>query len=317
MTLGFQFSAGTISGRAHIGTGNLLFGKNNQDGYSLEVLPNCTIATVHDGSSSGRHSEVGAKIGGRLICRLIYDCVCNGSIDTIRTEEEGVFLFEKVRRKFLKRMIQILDYLDIPFCDCIRCVAEQASISVKKQKNVNAEDRCCSLDRLVHDYFLFTTVGLVITPSVSLFFSVGDGVYACNGDLNVLGPFPENAPPYIVYPLTKANYRSEWLRFKLHSVVATEELDSGLIATDGLKELFDKENRHVPGKNIRVGPIEQFWRDDRFYDDGESELITPWLRQLNSEVVRAKQDGDTMHLERSFGLLSDDTTLIAFRKRRV
>lgn len=308
MTLGFQFSAGTISGRAHIGSGNLLLGKNNQDGYNLEVLPNCTIATVHDGSSSGRHSEVGAKIGGRLICRLIYDAVCNGSIDTVQNAEDGELIFEKIRRKFLKRMIQILDYLDVPYCDCIACIVRP---SKDKQSSNHG---CCSLDRLVHNYFLFTTVGLVMTPGVSIFFSVGDGAYAFNGALKILGPFPENAPPYIVYPLTNTAYKTEWLKFKIHAVLPTAELDCGLIATDGISDLLDKENQHIPGKNIQVGPIEQFWMNDRFYDEQEFELITPWLRQLNSEVVRAKKDGDTTRLERSCGLLPDDTTLIVFRR---
>ncbi|MBX9669639.1 MAG: protein phosphatase 2C domain-containing protein [Candidatus Obscuribacterales bacterium] len=317
MTLGFQFSAGTISGRAHIGSGNLLLGKNNQDGYNLELLPNCSIATVQDGSSSGRHSEVGAKIGGRLICRLIYDYVCNGSIDEIKTKEDGALVFERVRRKFLKRMIQILDYMDIPFCGCGSCVVHERSVSVGQLlKEKEKTSRCCSLDRLVHDYFLFTTVGLVITKQVTLYFSVGDGVYACNGDLNFMGPFPDNAPPYIVYPLTSANYPGDWLRFKVHEVLPTKDLDSGLIATDGLNELLEKANQHLPGKDILVGSVEQFWNNDRFYDDREPELITPWLRQLNSEVVRARHDGAGMHLERSFGLLPDDTTLIAFRKRR-
>lgn len=134
-----------------------------------------------------------------------------------------------------------------------------------------------------------------------------------NGRVGEVGPYPDNAPPYIAYSLMNETAGEDnFLRFKVHELIDTAELETAMLATDGLKELLDKEFETVPGKRHIVGHVSQFWRDDRFFDDKNHELITPWLRQLNSEVV--KLNSVDMRIERHPGLLSDDTTVIALRR---
>ena len=58
----FEIAAGTVSGRDHRQAG-----KNNHDAYVFSSDASGTVAVVCDGCGSGRHSEVGAKIGARLV----------------------------------------------------------------------------------------------------------------------------------------------------------------------------------------------------------------------------------------------------------
>ena len=57
------------------------------------------------------------------------------------------------------------------------------------------------LPRVVSDYLLFTVVGALMTPTETIIFSAGDGLFAINGVERVIGPFPGNAPPYLGYAL--------------------------------------------------------------------------------------------------------------------
>jgi len=297
MALGFQISVGSVPGRAHIGSGNLLIGKNNQDAFALEVLDDCIIAIVQDGCSSGSHSEIGAQLGARVLSRLIYDSICGGALSAVTSACDATTQLERIRKKFLTKIVRIANCLEIPCCKCTNSL------------------RCsCYAKRLLHDFFLFTTVGLIVTEHSAIFFSIGDGLYAMNGEIRELGPFPENAPPYIAYALLPdaCDQFQNLLKFRVHAVLPTGELESALIATDGLKELLDRERALIPGKSKRVGSLEQLWTDDRFFDDQPGEFITPWLRQLNSEVVRFNAAEGRM--ERCLGLLSDDTTVIALRR---
>lgn len=298
MALGFQISAGTIPGRSHVGFGNLLLGKNNQDAFSLRVFDDCIIATVQDGCSSGAHSEIGASIGGRILLTLIHQ-----SIDTLAAVNsctEAAEQFEKIRKRLLCKLAQLAELMIQPGCSDDNCK--------------ELTHKYCAAKRLLHDCFLFTSFGFLVTPRKTIVFSIGDGVFAINGELKREGPFPYNAPPYVAYALLPSvfNYDADLLKFKIHAVIPTSLVESLLIATDGLIELIDNNTATLPGTNRSVGHISQLWSDDRFFDDSEHNLITPWLRQVNSEVVKTNREA---RLVRSAGLLSDDTTLIAIRKK--
>lgn len=322
MTLGFQVSAGTIPGRAHIGSGNLLVGKNNQDSFALKVFHDSIIATVHDGCSGGAQSELGASIGGRVLVQLLHDAITSGALQTVNSYEQILEQFEKVRKRFLCKIARIADLLiasPAHQTECRHLSIRTSTENFSEARNLSnaceeSSHKYCSHKRLLHDCFLFTTFGLIVTQKTTIIFSIGDGFYSINGRVTQVGPFPGNAPPYIAYALLPSvfNYDAELLRFKIHAVVPTSSVESLLIATDGIQELINKDSAMLPGKNRRLGHISQVWSDDRFFDDSEHELITPWLRQVNSEVVKLNWEAQ---LERSSGLLSDDTTLIAIRKK--
>lgn len=323
MALGFQISAGTIPGRAHIGSGNLLVGKNNQDSFALKVFDDCIIATVHDGCSAGAQSELGASIAGRLLVPLLREELGASALHAVNSIDQLKVIFEKIRKRFLCKIAKFASLLATTG-ENIRACREAPTEVMNAHCNdqqVNEIEYCrelthkyCSHKNVLHDCFLFTTIGVIVTSKTTVVFSIGDGLFAINGNMTQVGPFPGNAPPYIAYALLPSvfNYDCELLKFKIHAVVPTESVESLLIATDGLNELIGKDSTMLPGKNRLLGHLSQLWSDDRFFDDTEHELITPWLRQVNSEVVKLNCNAQ---LERSSGLLSDDTTLIAIRRK--
>lgn len=320
MALGFQISAGTIPGRAHIGSGNLLIGKNNQDSFALRVFDNCIIATVHDGCSAGPQSELGAAIGGRILVQLLHNAVTSGALQAVTSNQQVNDLFEKTRKRFLYNIAKIADALSAKNGTDSMCIKTPSAISPARFSDEltsgcgETSHKYCSHKKVLHDCFLFTIFGLIVTSKTTIVFSIGDGLFAINGNVTKVGPFPGNAPPYVAYALLPSvfNYDSELLKFKIHAVIPTSSVDSLLIATDGLQDLIGKDAAMLPGKSKPLGHISQLWEEDRFFDDNEHELITPWLRQVNSEVVKLNWNAQ---LERSSGLLSDDTTLIAIRKK--
>ena len=320
MALGFQISAGTIPGRAHIGSGNLLVGKNNQDSFALKVFDNCIIATVHDGCSAGAQSELGAAIGGRLLVEIMHSTVTSGALHAVTTKEQADELFEKIRKRFLYRLAKIANLLVAKngadsTCSQTPSAPQPNGLSDERRECEQPSHKYCSHKKVLHDCFLFTIFGLIVTSRTTLVFSIGDGLFALNGNVTKVGPFPGNAPPYVAYALLPSifSYDAELLKFKIHAVVPTTSVDSLLVATDGLQDLIGKDTAMLPGKSRPLGNISQLWEDDRFFDETEHELITPWLRQINSEVVKLNRNAQ---LERSPGLLPDDTTLIAIRKKR-
>jgi serine/threonine protein phosphatase PrpC len=64
----FEYASGSIIGRNHV-----FAGKNNQDAYRIVANEKFIIAVVCDGCGSGKHSEVGAKLGARLVINAIAD----------------------------------------------------------------------------------------------------------------------------------------------------------------------------------------------------------------------------------------------------
>lgn len=163
MTLGFECAAGSVPGRNHVGHGRLLAGKNNQDAWAFHAAAGSLVAVVCDGCSGGRHSEVGAAIGARLVARTVSRHLLAGA--------DVADALEPARQEILARLDTLADVL--------------------------GEDRAA----VVTDYLLFTVVGVAITARDTAVFALGDGLIAVNGDWRRLGPFPANAPPYLGYGL--------------------------------------------------------------------------------------------------------------------
>ncbi len=297
MALGFQISAGTIPGRSHIGYGNLLKGTNNQDSFEVQRFEDCIIALVHDGCGSGRHSEIGAKIGGALLSRAMLELASRGALSMVATEESISEQLEQTKKRCLKQLRKIISSLEVGTC------------------RHDFNEYCnCDFKNFIQDYLLFTTVGVIVTVHKTVVFSLGDGLYAVNGELREIGPYPGNAPPYLAYSLfTNSRCEGDFLKIKVHKVIPTEDLETVMIATDGLRDLLDKELRRIPGKNRLVGHISQIWTNDNFFTEENPHSLTPWLRQLNSEVTTF--NSLEMRMERHQGLLPDDTTVIALRRR--
>lgn len=267
----FQMAAGSVIGRSH-----LTSGKNNQDAYYSVVTEHIIIAIVCDGCGSGSHSEVGAKIGARLIVEAI-----------MRHWQEELLpdnFWEKVKQDVLKEL-----------------------------ENLARSMGGC-FTQTVSDYFLFTVVGVLLTPRIATLFSWGDGVIIVNGEILANELFPGNAPPYLGYGLLQQENISyiteDWHNFKINQQLSIDEIQSILIGTDGAIDLMKIADRQLPGKSEIIGSISQFWQQEKYFKNPDN--LRRKLALINREITKIDKQGN--QLIKEVGLLPDDTTLIIIRK---
>jgi hypothetical protein len=283
----FELAAGSVTGRDHAGRGNLLLAKNNQDAFCHQVTDDALVAFVCDGCSSGAHSEVGAQIGARLLTR-----------ELVVESSPGML----ARRGMLLQPQSMPALLEMVRQNVVRALLRLAMVMV---------DRTGCLPRVIAEFLLFTSLGVLVTREWTACFSIGDGVFFINGEMTRLGPFPQNEPPYLAYALVRSSISEALVHFQIHQCLPTAKVQSILIGCDGIADLVAAAERNVPGKPGLVGPISQFWRDDCYF---RPDQIRRRLALVNSEVV--SQDLETKVLVRSPGLLPDDTTLVVIRRKQ-
>ena len=252
----FEYASGSIIGRNHV-----FAGKNNQDAYRIVANEKFIIVVVCDGCGSGKHSEVGAKLGARLVTNAIADLL-NQSPD------------------------QDLEIAKPEFWDSVKINLLQKLKDFVVISNGDLE--------FVNDYLLFTILGFVITSSETVTFSMGDGAIAINGKFTEIPPYADNAPPYLAYGL----HKPEAINFEIRDRLPTSELESLLIATDGISDL------------VKVEDINQFWEEVRYFKNPDA--IRRKLAMLNRE--EAKPDWNKRELIKRSGVLSDDTSLVVIRR---
>lgn len=268
----FEIAAGSITGNDHRWSG-----RNNQDAFCYWADEENIIAVVCDGCSEGKHSEVGAQIGAKLIVQSIRKNLDPGCS---RNLIETIEVSRKETIDQLKRLVSVMGENNLP--------------------------------QLITDYFLFTVIGVVITPAMTMIFSLGDGFYAINGMTFRLGPFPNNEPPYLAYGgLVNSSLGPDLLRFQIKELAPTEFVNTILIGTDGVLNLIESAGLKIPGKEEVVGDISQFWLNDRYFANWD--MVRRKLFLVNREAVQpiwAEQ-----RFIREKGLLPDDTTLLVLRRK--
>lgn len=249
---------------------NINVHKNNQDGLSVIRSSSCTVAVIADGCGSSAHSEVGAKIGARVAAESISRLMA----------EHGSVDWRQVLRETLS---------------CISQLSIQMGGSFRQ---------------IVQDYFLFTMVGVLLEPKTATFFALGDGVVVVNGEVTVLGPFPNNQPPYAGYKLLDqplvpgSSETGNDQGIQLIGSYEIEQLEHFLIGSDGVNDLINVQSQDLPGMNELVGPLDQFWQE-KYFDPTKPDLLARRLRLIGRDWP--KKDPEA-------GLLPDDTTMIVGRR---
>ena len=257
-----------IAAASVIGREHVRTGRNNQDSLHVCTQGEVLAAVVTDGCGSGAHSEVGAQLGARCVGRAVHAVLGQG----VGVEEP----------QFLERVgAQVLKFLG--------SLTEQLGTS------------------LVGEHLLFTVVGAVVTPRSTLVFSAGDGLWALNGEVHALGPFPSNAPPYLAYGLLAEGR----VKLERQALVPTDEVVALMLGTDGAADLSKLTEAKVPESEEPVGPLSQFWTNERYFQNPDA--LRRRLSLLGRESVKA--DFTARRMVRTPGLLADDTTLIVLRRR--
>lgn len=182
----------TISSASAAVTGarHLRAGRNGQDAAGVWVGDDCGVAVVCDGCSSGAFSEVGARLGSQLALAICRDELTTGAPRD---------LWPAVRARLGAELGRIAD-----------AIGER--------------------ERVVHDHFLFTLIAAAWKGDEVAVWAVGDGGYAIGDRVIELGPFANNAPPYLGYDLLGDPQPS-------HLEVANASCGSVTVATDGVIEI--------------------------------------------------------------------------------
>lgn len=268
-----------VAGGSVPGTDHTMPGKpgwtNNQDAYHWRQQNSCLVAVVCDGCGSGAHSEVGANLLARLVTQVIID--------------EAMY----------SRMGLTMSWMRV----------RQLIIS---HVTVIAKAMGRSLSETINDFFLSTILGVVVTPREISVFSVGDGVYVADGYTVRLGPFPNNAPPYLAYEIsgsTLVDEHPEYFSLCPRFSLSVSEPHALLIGTDGVNDLIAAAESNLPHRAEQVGPISQFWEDEKKYF-GNPDAIRRRLALINKEG--AEVVGENV-ARVTGGLLPDDTTFIVIK----
>jgi hypothetical protein len=169
--------------------------RNGQDAAATWKQGPVAIAVVCDGCSSGASSEVGARLGASLFTRALAVRLLGGQSVLNATTWDGA------RADVAGALSQLVDRL--------------------------AGDR----DRVIHDHALFTIVAAAVSGNDAAVWALGDGAYSFGDTTHVLGPFENNAPPYLAYDLQGEARPAHFAVAPRCDVIA--------VATDGAAELVD------------------------------------------------------------------------------
>jgi hypothetical protein len=254
-------------------------GRNNQDAYTWGEAGGALVAVVADGCGSSPGSEVGARVGAHL---LRESCLRNAA--SLRAGEAGGWL-EARRREVLARL---------------RALAR-------------AMGGAGGYAAAVQAHLLFTVQAAVLTPACSLVAGIGDGYLRIDGETVDLEP-PGNAPPYLAYallPPERVEMDPARFRFAVHAEAAGGAFARLLLGTDGVRDLARASVESRTDGSAAVPGLAAFWEEDRFYRNPHA--VTRELTRLAADTLRI--DWDARRKSTRPGLLPDDTTLVALRRR--
>lgn len=269
----FQVSGGSVPGTDHTKPGKPGW-TNNQDAFCWGS-DQTIVAVICDGCGSGLHSEVGAKIASRLFTQAIAS-------EGFAVVWDSAFIWNSIKDNVLSQIATIASAMGGSF------------------------------SKTINDYFLFTMVGVIVTPWLTYLFSVGDGVFVLNGEIINLGPFPNNEPPYLSYNLTGSTLTDtnpDLLNVKVNRIIPTVELQSLVLGCDGVIDLIGAADKKMPHREELVGGIEQFWTNDLYFSNEDA--IRRRLALTNKEGAEVLAPGKARVVG---GLLPDDTTMIVIRR---
>lgn len=285
----FQITHGTI-----VGTDHTKIFKNNQDAYAYKQGSNYIVACIADGCSAGNYSEFGARFAVNFFVNAASNILQSLS------QKEVDCLAEK-------------EYISFPFFDKIR-------LDMLSEIRLLANSFGPDFGKTISDFFLFTMVAVVITPFGTDIVSIGDGYVAINGEeIDIEIPDSQdsiltNAPPYMVYNLVNSKLyekESKSLNFRLIKGVKTTQLNSLLIASDGVIKWSEIQDSNIPAKHDPVGPLSQFWTEDKYFTN--EDMLRRKLFLMNNPKVQLDKGNNC--ISKHLGLLNDDTTIIAIRRK--
>ena len=155
----------SIGAAAVTGARHARSGRNGQDAVATWAEGDATVLVVCDGCSAGASSEVGARLGARLVCTAAARRLRAGAA------VDDLAMWNAVRDEVVRVIGGIVEHVG----------GDRAAV--------------------VADAWLFTIVAAATRGGRAAIWAIGDGAYAIDGRVTQLGPCPDNAPPYLAYDL--------------------------------------------------------------------------------------------------------------------
>jgi hypothetical protein len=220
--------------------------RNGQDAAQAWSSADVAVAVVCDGCSSGASSEVGARLGAMLFVRSLAARLHAGAVVT------SVDTWTSCRADVVCALADLVERMP--------------------------GDR----ERAIHELFLFTIVAAAITRDGAAVWALGDGAYSLGDYTRVLGPFADNAPPYLAYDLLGDPQPAQF--------EVSTSCTSIVIATDGATDFG--------------GDLERF-AADKYVDHPDA------LRRELALLARSHQriDWDERRIVRTPAVLQDDCAI--------
>lgn len=268
--------SGSVTGRLHREKET-----NNQDSHIVAVLEGGILGIIADGCSGSPHSEVGAYLTTRLIFRSLL-------MHLEASEQQYSSLDQNVFQEALTEAR--LDTLAT-----LRNLASQLGPTTEA----------------INDAFLSTCLGFLLTPEDTFLFAIGDGCFLINDEQITFEAHEGNAPDMLIYGAVQPNLltikpNSEFRVFYR----ATENINSLVVATDGLEYLMKAAGKPYPGSDDPIPEIDSLWKSDV--------PILAQLRKANNTSIKPIYDRDLDILAQSVqkGVLLDDTTVVVVKRRK-
>ncbi|MBK9034201.1 MAG: protein phosphatase 2C domain-containing protein [Myxococcales bacterium] len=239
-------------------------GRPNQDAARVLRTAGGVAIAVCDGCGSGSRSEIGATIGARLWTQIVAE----------RLRDGGPI----AAGDFQAMAATVLDRLAVVAAAMGGDLAE-----------------------VTREHLLFTSLVAAITDDQVAVAALGDGVVALGDVVHVLGPFEDNAPPYLTEawfgpPRTLAT----WVRGRA-------EIDRLVLATDGAVPLVAPRDGRAAAPTLdELAGIEAIYKNPF--------ALERRLRLLADDGLEI--DWEAHRTSRRAAYLDDDTTAVIVRWSR-
>ena len=200
--------------------------RNGQDAVASWLGADAAAIVVCDGCSAGAGSEMGARLGAQLVTGALARRLAGGAA----AGDEA--MWRGMRAETVASLALLLERLG------------------PELESGNGRTRLGAvLENALRDGFLFTIVAAAVTRDEVAVWALGDGAYALGTSSRVLGPFADNAPPYLAYDLLGEPHAA-------HLRVESASCGSVVIATDGVVDLIEAGTaREHESESDRTGQV--------------------------------------------------------------
>ena len=194
-TKSIRGAAAAVTGARH-----LRAARNGQDAAAVWLGDDAGAVVVCDGCGSGASSEVGARLGARLVVAALARRLAAGASPACRDTWEAVRL-------------EVIGALE----DLVRVAVGEGDAAARAA--------------FIEEHLLFTIVAAAVRGGEAAVWALGDGAYTVEARTRELGPFADNQPPYLAYDLVGMPQTAE------HEVIDAAVAGAVIVATDGVAEV--------------------------------------------------------------------------------